>query len=383
MFVCASFGFDQLYQSQWVKMNILIIDFVFIFFFRNSNSIIDRDTNIIRLKKRFEIEQNTNIVLHCPKIHQMVTTNALKTASSMENNREVNRKPKKVIHYYRKPGFTAPHNAATLRRLQRNVSSSISSIDTEFCFNIEITSELTVKEVGILEWILRETFEPDMLAKTTHLVSKSNCSYTIELGPRLNFCTAYSSNAVSILHGCGIEKVTRLERSRRYRIITKSGTILTNSEKSKVAAALHDRMTECIFEKTLTSFDNGVCPKPTQTIPIMSEGRAALEKINAELGLSFDEWDLEFYTNLFVKELARNPTDVECFDMAQSNSEHSRHWFFGGRMIIDGVEQPISLFKMVKDTLNGERSTTNKNSVIAFHDNSCMYYFFFCMKFFL
>eukprot|EP00501_MAST-03F_sp_TOSAG23-6_P000749 GSMAST32.ASY1.ANO1.777.1 assembled CDS len=221
----------------------------------------------------------------------MVTTNALKTASSMENNREVIRKPKKVIHYYRKPGFTAPHNAATLRRLQRNVSSSISSIDTEFCFNIEITSELTVKEVGILEWILRETYEPDMLAKTTHLVSKSSCSYTIELGPRLNFCTAYSSNAVSILHGCGIKKVTRLERSRRY-----------------LAAALHDRMTECIFEKTLTSFDNGVCPKPTQTIPIMSEGRAALEKINAELGLSFDEWDLEFYTNLFVKELARNPT---------------------------------------------------------------------------
>ena len=32
----------------------------------------------------------------------------------------------------------------------------------------------------------------------------------------------------------------------------------------------------------------------------MTEGRAALEKINTELGLSFDEFDLEFYTELFV-----------------------------------------------------------------------------------
>lgn len=44
-------------------------------------------------------------------------------------------------------------------------------------------------------------------------------------------------------------------------------------------------------------------------------------------GLSFDEWDIRFYNELFHK-LKRNPTSVECFDLAQSNSEHSRHWFF-------------------------------------------------------
>lgn len=37
--------------------------------------------------------------------------------------------------------------------------------------------------------------------------------------------------------------------------------------------------------------------------------------------------------------------------MGQSNSEHSRHWFFSGKMVIDGEEQADTLFKMVKDTL--------------------------------
>jgi phosphoribosylformylglycinamidine synthase len=53
--------------------------------------------------------------------------------------------------------------------------------------------------------------------------------------------------------------------------------------------------------------------------------------------------------------------------MGQSNSEHSRHWFFGGKMIIDGKEKESTLFQMVKATLN---ETNKSNSVIAFHDNS-------------
>lgn len=45
------------------------------------------------------------------------------------------------------------------------------------------------------------------------------------------------------------------------------------------------------------------------------------------VGLAFDEWDIENYTKMFLMS-NRNPTTVECFDLAQSNSEHSRHWFF-------------------------------------------------------
>ena len=44
------------------------------------------------------------------------------------------------------------------------------------------------------------------------------------------------------------------------------------------------------------------------------------------MGLAFDEADLEYYTTLFRDDLRRDPTNVELFDIAQSNSEHSRHW---------------------------------------------------------
>lgn len=92
----------------------------------------------------------------------------------------------------------------------------------------------------------------------------------------------------------------------------------------------------------------------------------ALEKVNKSLGLSFDEWDLQFYTNLFQNVLKRDPTSVELFDCAQSNSEHSRHWFFKGKMIIDGIAQEKSLIKMIIDTQNH----SNKNNTIKFSDNS-------------
>lgn len=35
-------------------------------------------------------------------------------------------------------------------------------------------------------------------------------------------------------------------------------------------------------------------------------------------GLAFDSWDLDYYTSMFQR-IKRNPTSVECFDLAQSN----------------------------------------------------------------
>jgi phosphoribosylformylglycinamidine synthase len=84
------------------------------------------------------------------------------------------------------------------------------------------------------------------------------------------------------------------------------------------------------------------------------------------MGLAFDEWDLDYYTDLFLNKIGRNPTNVECFDMAQSNSEHSRHWFFKGRLVIDGVGAPQHLIGLIQETLNANPN----NSVIAFRDNS-------------
>lgn len=61
--------------------------------------------------------------------------------------------------------------------------------------------------------------------------------------------------------------------------------------------------------------------------------------------------------------------------MGQSNSEHSRHWFFSGKMVIDGKEKPKTLFQMVKETLP---KGVADNSVIAFHDNSSAIHGYVC-----
>eukprot|EP00595_Chromulina_sp_UTEXLB2642_P003480 CAMPEP_0196763828 /NCGR_PEP_ID=MMETSP1095-20130614/4841_1 /TAXON_ID=96789 ORGANISM="Chromulina nebulosa, Strain UTEXLB2642" /NCGR_SAMPLE_ID=MMETSP1095 /ASSEMBLY_ACC=CAM_ASM_000446 /LENGTH=1200 /DNA_ID=CAMNT_0042117895 /DNA_START=396 /DNA_END=3995 /DNA_ORIENTATION=+ len=132
-------------------------------------------------------------------------------------------------------------------------------------------------------------------------------------------------------------------------------------------------MTECVYDQQLTTFTNKSIVEVSsyEVIPLLESGKALLEKLNQQNGLGFDDWDIDFYYNMFANTLKRNPTDVEIFDLAQSNSEHSRHWYFGGNMVIDGVNKVGSLFSMVKSTLPKE-----SNSVIAFHDNSSAIYGF-------
>jgi phosphoribosylformylglycinamidine synthase len=173
---------------------------------------------------------------------------------------------------------------------------------------------------------------------------------------------------VSIFRSCGLAKVTRAECSRRFRLRGADGAKfdLTPAQLAVFAAEVHDRMTECVYTEPLRSFASNITPKPVMTIPVMTRGQAALESINKEMGLAFDEWDLNYYTSLFKDDLKRDPTNVELFDIAQSNSEHSRHWFFRGALTVDGKPINETLFKMVKATLDA----APHNSVIGFNDNS-------------
>ncbi|CAI7787937.1 unnamed protein product, partial [Closterium sp. NIES-54] len=203
-------------------------------------------------------------------------------------------------------------------------------------------------------------------------------------------------------------------------------------------------MTECVYESRLETFVTDAAPAPVVRIPVMKEGRKALEQVNKEMGLfegrkaveqvnkemgfflrpfiyrsctlslpsytsptlntpcmgmeqegrkaleqvnkemglafdewdldgvnkemglAFDEWDLDYYTRLFREDIGRDPTNVELFDIAQSNSEHSRHWFFKGDLTVDGQKVEHTLMDLVKDTLTANPN----NSVIGFKDNS-------------
>jgi phosphoribosylformylglycinamidine synthase len=142
---------------------------------------------------------------------------------------------------------------------------------------------------------------------------------------------------------------------------------LTEVERASFLAEVHDRMTEQLYPEPLTTFATGVKPEPTHSIPVLDQGRAALEEVNRTMGLAFDDWDLDYYTRLFSETVGRDPTNVELFDIAQSNSEHSRHWFFKGKLVIDGREIPEKhLIALVQEPLLADEG----NSVIAFHDNS-------------
>ncbi|KAH9106086.1 hypothetical protein AeMF1_018194 [Aphanomyces euteiches] len=271
-----------------------------------------------------------------------------------------------LLTYFRTP-FWSDHATSTFKTTWTDV---LTHVDTESCFYVELeasASPLTADEESCLTWLLSETFEPEKYgAKSFYPATKNANEWHVEIGARLSFSTPWSSNAVSICHACGLTKIKRIERSRIFRFHGKPGK-LTENFKTAFLAHYMDRMTEQVYEAPLTSFGVAQQPAPVQRIPIMTEGKEALRKINESNGLGFDEWDLEYYSNLFQQKLKRDPTDVECFDMGQSNSEHSRHWFFGGKIVIDGVEMPETLFKMVKSTLT---EANKKNSVIAFHDNS-------------
>ncbi|HXX53271.1 MAG TPA: phosphoribosylformylglycinamidine synthase, partial [Thermodesulfovibrionales bacterium] len=266
-----------------------------------------------------------------------------------------------LISFYRRPVLSENQKESLLSTMGKRVPLDVGDIQTEYCFYIESSQPLTPAEKDILEWLLRETFEPHNLSSQSFLGSGDNI---LEVGPRMNFTTAWSTNAVSVCNGCGLSKVSRIERSRRYSLVPrqKPGGELERC----LADLIHDRMTECPYGKRLTSFDSGIHPEPVREVKILEEGRTAIEKINRELGLGLDEWDINYYYLLFANDMKRNPTNVECFDLSQSNSEHSRHWFFKGKLIIDGTEVPQTLMEIIKEPY---RRNPN-NSVIAFSDNS-------------
>lgn len=276
----------------------------------------------------------------------------------------------KITHLYRLPLLSDSATAQLLKRVQMKISSEIVEIKTEQCFNVGLSSPLSNEKLAKLKWLLGETYEPEKLQAQSLLemeMPRTGSNILVEVGPRLSFMTAWSANAVSICKACTLTEVTRIERSRRYLLCLKTNAIvLQQSQLDDFVAMVHDKMTECLYPSKLLSFKTNVMPEPVVQVPVLEKGKEALEEINKQMGLAFDEFDLEYYTGLFRDDIKRNPTNVELFDIAQSNSEHSRHWFFQGDLVIDGQLAASSLMRIVKDTLKANPN----NSVIGFKDNS-------------
>ncbi|MCH8748142.1 hypothetical protein IH781_00165 [Patescibacteria group bacterium] len=195
----------------------------------------------------------------------------------------------------------------------------------ELGFYIEATGQLSESELQQLQWLIAETFEPAETGTKPNFVADD----VVEIGPRLSIETPFSSNAVSICQAMELEQITRIERTRRY--------VVGNGQSASILKTCLDRMTEQHYPNGIENFDTGSTPEDVRVVDLVGRGKVALEEVNSALGLGMDARDLEYYQHLFVEVLKRNPTDVELFQLGNANSEHCRHWYFKGQIVIDGT----------------------------------------------
>ena len=179
--------------------------------------------------------------------------------------------------------------------------------DSEYVY---IFNNMSIKNLKILNNFLQINWKTKS--------SLNNCN---EYGSR--FISSWSTNFLTILHRCGLNFITSVER----RIRTKK-------------KYNYDPLLEQKYPCQLKQKSNKV--------KIIHD----IELFNELNNLGMDKQEIKYYNNY-----RQSFTDVELYDLAQSNSEHSRHWFFNGKN--------TQLFQQIKNTLGN-----NTNSLLAFCDNS-------------
>jgi phosphoribosylformylglycinamidine synthase len=180
--------------------------------------------------------------------------------------------------------------------------------------------------------------------------------------PRLGTISPWSSKATDIARNCGLAPVRRIERGVAYHV-TGEG------DRARVAALLHDRMTETVLDRleAADALFRHVAPRPLATVPLGAEGRGAIERANEALGLALSADEIGYLAEAFGR-IGRDPTDVELTMFAQVNSEHCRHKIFNAAWIIDGVPQADTLFGMIRKT----HAANPRGTVVAYADNAAV-----------
>ena len=224
--------------------------------------------------------------------------------------------------------------------LQAN--SAVTSVYAEFVHFADVTSDLSTAEQQQLSQLL--SYGPKESAG-----DRSGTLFVVT--PRPGTISPWSSKSTDIAHNTGLDKINRLERGIAFYV---QGDI---SDRTAVVALLHDRMVETIFThlNDASKLFVRLQPAPQSSVDVLKGGREALAVANQNLGLALAEDEIDYLVESFI-ELGRNPVDVELMMFAQANSEHCRHKIFNASWTLDGVDQPISLFKMIKNTneLGGE-----------------------------
>ncbi|NQZ87511.1 MAG: phosphoribosylformylglycinamidine synthase [Colwellia sp.] len=215
----------------------------------------------------------------------------------------------------------------------------VSDIYAEFTHFAHISADLNDEEFQVLQQLLKygPTIEEHEPVGQFLLVT-----------PRPGTISPWSSKSTDIAHNCGLAKITRLERGIAYYITSDD---LNADQQVQLNHLISDRMMEVIFTEVseATSLFATAEPGELTAIDIENGGKKALVTANVELGLALADDEVNYLFENFTK-LGRNPHDIELYMFAQANSEHCRHKIFNADWTIDGVKQPKSLFKMIRNT---------------------------------
>jgi len=260
--------------------------------------------------------------------------------------------------------------------------------------------------VGLTAWhihvVLSETpLSEDTRARVAALLDDGVAAVEAPAGstefwvlPRLGTISPWSSKATDIARVCGLHEVSRIERGTAYGLRFRKGVggfiagllgagsrgqaeqALTQSQALETLAPLsrllHDRMTESVvlpqtLSSALAALFAELPGKPLQTVPVLHDGRAALEAANRDMGLALSDDEVDYLLEAF-RALQRDPTDVELMMFAQANSEHCRHKIFNASWTFDGQAQEISLFGMIRQT----HAAHPQGTVVAYADNAAV-----------
>ncbi|PKO83229.1 MAG: phosphoribosylformylglycinamidine synthase [Betaproteobacteria bacterium HGW-Betaproteobacteria-11] len=261
----------------------------------------------------------------------------------------------------------AAFSAARLERLQRDLETIERNLvlTAEQWFFVELVRPLEAAERARLESLLGISAVPPATPNGALLL----------VTPRLGTISPWSSKATEIARNCGFTAVRRIERGIAYYVAglekfpPGSKALALATRREAIAARLHDRMTESVLDdgEAARALFHHVAPQPLATVDLLGRGRDALLAANGALGLALSADEIDYLLENFQR-LGRNPTDVELLMFAQANSEHCRHKIFNATWTVDGVEQPLSLFAMIRETHKAHPEGT----VVAYADNAAV-----------
>jgi len=202
---------------------------------------------------------------------------------------------------------------------------------SDIVYGVQTLQDLSTDDISKLNWLFGNATKIEKATLNDYYV-----------GPRAAMITPWSTNAVEITQNMGIQGIIRIEE-------------------------FHKAQADFIDFDPMISQKYESLTQEMYTINIAPESILEIEDIDAynkQEGLSLNPEEVQYLSDLATK-LDRKLTDSEVFAFSQANSEHCRHKIFNGTFIIDGEEQPTSLFKLIKKT-----SETNPNEIVsAYKDN--------------